>query len=221
MKSFIYASALVASAHAGIMDKLSAVMKEDKAFSPEMQASIENLNEYGCWCFFDNDHGRGKGQAVDAIDETCKTLHDGYECAMRDAEEEGETCIPWEVSYNSAASGLSIAEGCLAANAGNNCAIRSCTVESTFSANLLNTFLVQFVFPNDAYMARNGFDFATVCATKKNGGGPSNKKCCGTYPDRFPFKTLNGDRKCCGTRTYNSLTLKCCDSDNSQVKFNC
>merc|ERR1712048_823591 len=67
----------------------------------------------------------------------------------------------------------------------------------------------------------NGFDVAASCATKKNGGGPSNKACCGNYPDRFPFKTIGGDRQCCGTRTYNALTLKCCDADSSTVKFNC
>jgi len=218
MKVFGYAS-LALVAQSSLLDKI----QDDKAFSPEIQASIDNLNEYGCWCFFGDDHGRGKGQAVDEVDEICKTLHDGYECAMRDAEVEGTTCVPWEVEYNSAVGGadVSIAEGCAASNAGNNCAMRACIVEGTFSANLLNLFLVQFKQPNQSFMARNGFDFATVCATKKNGGGPSNKLCCGSYPERFPFKTLNGDRKCCGTRTYNSLTLKCCDSDSSTVKFNC
>merc|ERR1712154_402234 len=204
-------------------DGANAILGDDKAFGPEIQQSVDNINEYGCWCFFGDDHGRGKGQPVDQVDEICKTLHDGYECAMRDAEDEATTCIPWEVDYNSAVGGddVTIAEGCTAANSGNNCAIRACIVEGHFSANIINALLVQFVSVDQTKMHRNGFDYKGVCATKKNGGGPSNKACCGVYPDRFPFKTLNGDRKCCGSRTFNSLTLKCCDSDASTVKFNC
>ena len=60
--------------------------------------AVRNLDEYGCWCYFYENVGRGKGAAVDEIDEFCKTLHEGYECAIRDSEEVGETCVPWEVT---------------------------------------------------------------------------------------------------------------------------
>jgi len=195
---------------------------DDKAFGGQIGQTINGLNEYGCWCYFSDDHGRGKGQPTDAIDEMCKILHEGYECAMRDAEDEGTTCVPWEVDYVSGVggNGASLAEECAASNAGNNCAIRACTVEGTFVANLLDAMFSGAQIDN-AKRHSNGFDQATTCATKKNGGGPANKACCGNYPDRFPFRTVGGDRKCCGTRTYNSLTLKCCDADSSTVKFNC
>lgn len=194
-----------------------------RAFSGQMGNTINGLNEYGCWCYFYEDHGRGKGQPIDAIDEMCKILHDGYECAMRDAEDEGTTCVPWEVSYTSAigGSGQSVAEECATVNSGNNCAIRACTVEGSFVGNLLDAFIGGGASINNDNRHSNGFDVASSCATKKNGGGPSNKACCGNYPDRFPFKTIGGDRQCCGSRTYNALTLKCCDSDSSTVKFNC
>ena len=194
----------------------------ERAFSGQIGKTIGTMNEYGCWCYFGGDHGRGKGQPVDAIDEMCKILSDGYECAMRDAEEEGTTCVPWEVSYQSAlgGSGLSTAEECFNVNAGNNCAARACTIEGSFVANLLDAFTSGSGLSPLNYHS-NGFDQPTQCATKKNGGGPTNKECCGNYPDRFPFKTIGGDRKCCGTRTFNSLTLKCCDADSSTVKFNC
>jgi hypothetical protein len=194
-----------------------------RAFSGQMGNTINGLNEYGCWCYFYEDHGRGKGQPVDAIDEMCKILSDGYECAMRDAEDEGTTCVPWEVTYTSAlgGSGLSVAEECAQVNSGNNCAIRACTVEGSFVGNLLDAFIGGGAQINNDNRHSNGFDVATGCPVKKNGGGPSNKACCGNYPDRFPFKTIGGDRQCCGSRTYNALTLKCCDSDSSTVKFNC
>jgi hypothetical protein len=186
------------------------------------QATIDQLNEYGCWCYFDEDHGRGKGNPIDAIDEMCKVLADGYECAMRDAEDEGTTCIPWEVDYTSAVggTGLTIAEECAQSNVDSNCAARACTVEGSFIANLLDAFISGNSI-NDDHKHSNGFDIAVGCPVKKSGGGPSNKQCCGNYPDRFPYKTAGGDRQCCGSRTYNSLTLKCCDPDSSTVKFNC
>jgi len=219
-------AAIIGATQANLQQQIDAVVDGNdvaaRAFSGQIANTIDNLNEYACWCYFNEDHGRGKGTPIDAIDETCKTLHDGYECAMRDAEDEGTTCVPWEVSYVSAVGGTgqSVVEECASVNAGNNCAARACTIEGTFVANLLELFVGGASINND-HKHSNGFDVATGCPVKKSGGGPSNKQCCGNYPDRFPFKTVGGDRKCCGNRTYNSLTLKCCDTDSSTVKFNC
>lgn len=221
---FLFSAAYAGSDQMG--DGLSGACSADdaacKAFSGSVANTINNLNEYGCWCYFNDEHGRGKSTPVDSIDEICKTLHDGYECAMRDAEDEGTTCVPWEVAYVSAVggSGQSIAEECAVTNTDSNCAARACTIEGTFVANLLDIFIGGASI-NDGNKHSNGFNTETGCIVKKNGGGPSNKACCGAYPDRFPFKTLSGDRQCCGARTFNSLTLKCCDSDSSTVKFNC
>merc|ERR1739848_287140 len=194
----------------------------DKAFTGSIGKTVRSIDEYCCWCYIGDNHGRGKGQPQDAIDEMCKVLHDGYECAMRDAEDEGTTCVPWEVEYVSAIGGpgIGIAEECSQNNPDSNCAARACTIEGAFIANLLDAFVSGNGIDN-SLKHENGFDQATICATKKNGGGPTNKQCCGNYPDRFPFKTQGGDRKCCGNRTFNSLTLKCCDADSSTVKFNC
>jgi len=42
----------------------------------------------------------------------------------------------------------------------------------------------------------------------------SREQCCGTYPKRFPFKTGHDDqRRCCGSRTYDSTIFECC-ADN-------
>lgn len=42
----------------------------------------------------------------------------------------------------------------------------------------------------------------------------TEKKCCGDYPIRKPYKTLNGERKCCKGKTYNTFYFTCC-SDGS------
>jgi len=195
----------------------------DRAFGANLQATIETINESGCWCYFTDDHGRGKGQPVDGLDEICKVLHDGYECAMRDAEEEGTTCVPWEVDYVSAVGGVTttLADACITANPVNLCAARACAIEGTFVESILGFFVVGGGTFDDTHKHANGFNPKTDCPVKLGGGGPSPKKCCGEYPIRFPFKTLGGDRGCCGSRTFSTLTLSCCDADASVVKFNC
>ena len=70
--------------------------------SSMMQQLIEimDLDRYGCWCYFDKDHGKGHGQPVDEFDTYCQHLHQGYDCAMLDAEAAGEPeCIAWETEY--------------------------------------------------------------------------------------------------------------------------
>lgn len=195
---------------------------ELRGFNDDIMFDVKLISEYGCWCFFGDQVGRGRAQPLDAVDEACRVLAGGYECAMRDAEDEGTTCIPWEVEYASAVggTGLTIPEECANLNEGNNCAIRACIIEGSFVANLLDIFLSGGSI-NNAYKPQFGFNYDESCVVKKSGGGPSLKACCGVYPDRYPFKARGGDRKCCGTRTYNSLTLKCCDFDTSLVKFNC
>jgi len=59
--------------------------------------SLRSLHEYGCWCYFYDDVGRGKGTPVDEIDGFCKTLNEGYQCAIIDSENAGIECSPWEI----------------------------------------------------------------------------------------------------------------------------
>ena len=67
------------------------------------QAIISGIDGYGCWCYFQDAHGSGKGAPVNKVDEQCKILHDGYSCILMDDEdagEDGENCVPWDVKYN-------------------------------------------------------------------------------------------------------------------------
>merc|ERR1711972_294648 len=87
-----------------------------RQFAGVMANAIRNLDEYGCWCYFYDNHGRGKSQPVDETDSYCKMLHDGYECAIRDCADDGIECIPWETSYVSGATNMDLHEGCVQAN---------------------------------------------------------------------------------------------------------
>merc|ERR1712066_128059 len=191
-----------------------------RAFSGNIQNAVERLDEYGCWCYFYDNVGRGKGTPVDEIDGFCKTLADGYQCAMIDGENEGQNCVPWEVVYQpGSGQGPERFQTCQDANPDNSCAARACSVEGIFVDNLF-AFLVSGTQINyEAYGHNDSeFDPATDsgCPVKAGVKGVSGEKsCCGAYPNRFPYKTLDGDRACCGSRTYNTQLLNCCS--NGQV----
>jgi len=175
------------------------------------------LKNYGCWCYFEEE--RGKGQPVDEYDRQCKILQDGYECIRMDAEEQNLECNVWESTYNSAIGtgalgGVSmerLKEECDEANENDVCGSMICRVEGWFTQNIMLLFFQQGILPNTAlYKHDNGaFDPSTECVVQK--GPASEKSCCGEYPERFPFKTQDGSRQCCGGRTYNAQLLNCCE----------
>ena len=72
-----------------------------RQFAPVMANAIQDLDGYGCWCYFYGNHGKGKSQPVDEPDSYCKILHDGYQCVIRDSAAAGIDCVPWETSYRS------------------------------------------------------------------------------------------------------------------------
>merc|ERR1739845_279961 len=67
-----------------------------RAFTGNIANAVNSLDEYGCWCYFYDNVGRGKGTPVDEIDGFCKTLNEGYQCSIIDAENAGIDYSPWE-----------------------------------------------------------------------------------------------------------------------------
>ena len=61
---------------------------------------LQYLQEYGCWCYFDDIYKKGRGNPVSMIDSACKQLQHGYECAVLDGNLEGDSCVPWKVRYS-------------------------------------------------------------------------------------------------------------------------
>merc|ERR1711879_365979 len=222
---------LVAADKASIDRQLMALVGNSslRAFTGNIARAVENFDEYGCWCYFYDNVGRGKGSPVDELDGFCKTLADGYTCTMLDGEaESGEDCVPWEVFYNpGTGQGADRHASCVAANAGaSNCAIRACSIEGIFVDNVFAMLLSGTQADFENFSHRQGFDPSIYvgCPTYyaktgiKSVGG-SEKLCCGGYPNRFPYKTLDGARSCCGSRTYNTNTMNCCA--NGHIKANC
>lgn len=187
-----------------------------------LQADMGLLNQYGCWCYFETDHGSGKGQPVDEIDSFCKVLHDGYTCIQMDAQEKGIDCVPWEVSYNSAFGsgipyGLSmegLVEECNRQNGIGTCQAWTCKVEGWF----VQSYFTYSAFGGQINLANrheNGFDTNLNCPI--NNGPSSDKACCGFYPLRFPYKTYNGERGCCYGHTFNAEMNVCCEDGKSRM----
>merc|ERR1711865_1079668 len=218
--------AVVAADKASIDRQVLALIRNSslRAFTGNLKGAIAQLDEYGCWCYFYDNVGRGKGTPVDEIDGFCKTLADGYQCAIIDGESEGNSCVPWEVNYSpGAGQGPDRFASCQTNNPADNCAARACSVEGIFVDNLFAFLISGTPIAYDTYGHNDSdFDPATDagCPVKTGIKGVSGEKsCCGGYPNRFPFKTLDGDRACCGSRTYNTQLLNCCA--NGQVKANC
>lgn len=176
------------------------------------------INQYGCWCYFEDEHSRTKGGPVDQIDILCKRLHDGYSCAMMDGTAAGFDCIPWEVNYNSAVgSGLAlnmdintIRTECDTQNPNTvSCENWACKIEGYFVQQLLMYF-VNGGLINHANRHDNGFDPNLGCPTSQQ-GQDSERACCDEQPIRFPFKTYDDARQCCVSHTYDATMFDCCN----------
>merc|ERR1712048_659652 len=150
MKSVITFSTftLFASSQAGIIEmkrdfnamKIAAALQKNdsmtadglRSISAAFSAVFESFNGYGCWCYFEAEHGYGRGQAVDEIDQLCHDLANGYDCAMMDT---NNVCIPWEVDYVSGIGGgpEEIVSRCDTNNINNSeCAKIACKIEGMF-----------------------------------------------------------------------------------------
>ena len=204
--------------------------RQKRAFTGQVANTVAQLDEFGCWCYFYDIKFQGRGEPVDEVDGFCKTLQQGYECAMRDGEDEGETCIPWEVSYTpGSGGGDTLVSSCIDMNPNSNCAARACAVESTFVNSLFALLISGQAIDYQSFSHAQGFDPEAGCATGNARNdqeffGPDvtqDYACCGYYPERFPYNTKFGEKACCGTRTYSTSFQNCCSTDPVRVKGTC
>jgi hypothetical protein len=201
-----------------------------------LASSLSDLANYGCWCYFDDKVGNGKGLPRDFIDEECRQLHRSYECAI--AEIAG--CIPYTVR-NAAANTLvaafngDILQACTVLNnpqvVGNAadvpCAIASCAAETKFISNVQNYLLTEdALFSSLTHLGmkyNNGnsdgiFNPERECVAECPRGNcysdKGDRQCCGVMPDRAPFKVHAGDvvleQACCADKEVYTLATHSC-----------
>lgn len=198
----------------------------DRAISDVLTGdNFDRVNEYGCWCYFEDDHGRGHGKPINGIDHICKKLADGYDCCMLDFEEAtgNDSCVPWEVQYlpGSGTGEANLAFNCDGFNPVNpitqegfcrNCA---CKVEGLFVTRAFNLFIAGGEI-DPQYSQANGFDEKVNCPLQE-GIQDTERACCGTAPHRFPYKPLSGERACCGGATFDTTLQECCVDNVARI----
>ena len=147
-----------------------------------------------------------------------------YECAQLD--HQGRTCSPDTVQYsyelNSDPSDFNNnwkkSIRCLdEPNSGKggrwsekaSCRRAICECDKKLAEDLREYF---HIWTHENHQMQGDFDPPSQCQKQPTGGlgqeGPP--QCCGEYPERFPYKTQNGARSCCGNKTYDSAMYECC-----------
>jgi len=235
MKSvFALAASTIPMAFAGVsqMDAMLQALSNNTQVNQRNMINVNNpifttlepIWNYGCWCYFQENHGRGSGEAQNYMDEHCKILHHGYTCVMMDAADENDnSCDPFTHDYNTISIIGAVPEqvqiDCEAKNPGDNCAIRSCAVESYFILNVFAEALGTNVFdPSLKHDAPYNWDSSVCRGTGGTGPGANSPwACCGSYPPRFPYRTGNGRRQCCAEVTYDSTMFSCCNDNTVSI----
>lgn len=192
-----------------------------------LKADMGLVNNYGCWCYFEDNVGKGKGRPVDKVDEICKTLQDGYSCIMSDADEDGNPCIPWEQPYNSAFGGgispftlnmVGLVNECDAQNSPNTCAVHTCKVEGWFVQQYF-TYAIFGGLIDHSQRHEMGFSVEANCVTVQGNNGNWENGCCGEHPQRYPYRAPPNEKACCVATVYNKNMFSCCN--DGQVRLAC
>jgi len=204
-----------------IMSELNELMSGFSDAAPSLRAlspnTIAQLQNYGCWCYFEDDFGMGRGKPVDQIDRLCQNLHDSYECAIL---ESGDgSCIPWKVDYNSSGA-FDLSDRLFECENHNvdDCTKSTCIIEGIFVQNLFDHFMNNGLTINEDYKVQNGFDPAT-CMIQRGIAAEvrGERQCCGEVPFKRPFNDGDGEKACCGGVTYRTAVMECCPDETLRI----
>jgi hypothetical protein len=219
---------------AKIDEMISEWRKNASSVQPNLQSrgamlhstsTLRALDNYGCFCYFDENHTKGSGNPKNDIDERCLALHQGYSCSKID----GDCDEPWNANYNVAVGFQELYSSTTPAdiavqqcNAGGNvgCMLRACIVEVNFAVAMFRDVTVfQGTYDQSLHHAQ-GFVTTTECPKKAPQSG--SIACCGDFPTRAPYKetTDAGDRACCASTVYDSA-MYCCTNDVIQIVGTC
>jgi len=233
LRNGIISSFLASAIYAGNAEIKEALgrIAQNGTSSRSLGGTVSDVGGYGCWCYIDSTHGKGRGKPLDELDAECKTLHHNYECLIMESELGGaEACNvdPWEVAYLRSVEvyaamfnldEIAVQSACETANAGDMCAVNVCKVEMSFSIRIAAHDTVGNTNPD--YVHDNGFNPLTDETCPIKSGTPSERACCGSYPNRFPFKSYGGNRDCCGTHTFDTSMLECCADQTTKFIGTC
>lgn len=194
---------------------------------------------YGCYCLAalheqeGNLAPKGKGQPVDTIDAACKIQQDCYWCAQNVDQNVKESCdqnarYHYNLTYDSAdpdnvdLRGIDCLDPWFDGDGGNkktHCKRAICECDRGLAYRLREAE-ADYNVNNHKLWGAPKFDDSVCtngCSDPGNCGGQGTRdECCGDYEDwglKFPYSTQNGDRACCGRKTYNTGMFECCAGD--------
>jgi len=173
-----------------------------------IQIRFLDLLGYGCWCSFLIRHDlrpRNK-EPSDKIDEICRKWSKCHECSSIDS------------YYQCSAQGHDIyqVQGIIAtgkftcASNEDSCALRSCECDTELVYKLSDLLANDPKNFNIMNSYEKGFSPYSQCIEKRMMSDRKSDKCCGEFPDRFPFWSNMSQKACCGSKTYDVNLFDCC-----------
>lgn len=208
-------------------EDLSSNQQGRNGFIPGVSLLLQNLQEYGCWCFFNDKHGQGRGPPVDDFDSHCMKYHHAVSCAKLEI----DSCDPYNTSYsvtavNSGANG-DITYDCESGN--DPCQTATCYSQTHFISLLLNEQLANLQVPNYPNFSswKDGGNFDNGVCRSSGPGHERQEMCCGTWKHNTKKLLKFGrtlSRSCCdnpsdGTfKTYDMSLSQCCDDGVVRVQ---
>lgn len=229
MKLIITGSAILASVvnaglstiseDLGLLVAQNSSMWDDRSITAMLGNMGSVIDTYGCWCYFDEKHGQGKGHPVNSIDKICRDMAHGYDCAIMDAAADGDNdCVPWEVNYvGGSGQGLdNLVANCDANNA-NVCEAAACKIEGNFVLTFFQMFLLSGIGSIDnAFNHESGYDPVVNCPMVA-GMPDSDRECCGEQPFRYMYKPFGGAKECCGSTVFSAAVQQCCPDNVPRI----
>lgn len=200
----------------------------------------EVVDGYGCYCNMLGSSGgqveKPHGVPADGLDAVCRGWHLANSCSnidqitvdVCDIQTHEYTSVtaadPYQyinfVSFDPFTTEVNedlIITNCQAANAGDDCAIQACNVDANFVVTVVAYFMESEVLGEIPQAD-------TTCPEQEiiiSRGGNGPMACCGSNAARFPYLTNGGQRGCCGSKTYDTAILQCCDESSSLIATTC
>jgi len=168
--------------------------------------NIDHIKNYGCWCNFEDNLMDGAADPVNIYDSICRKFQLCLRCAKIDGETEGYGCNPKTVTWSSHGDPFFNTD-CSNGNPGDLCGESVCSCNVNFIQRIFaQNWIVPSVY-DPVYKHDNGFNQAANCPIVHNG---NDVKCCGYWPDRFPYG-MNSNKECCDEhKVYNPVSQICC-----------
>lgn len=193
----------------------------------DVAMDLRGIWGYGCWCHFGSKLLNGRGTPVNLHDEACKRMQLCLRCAEMDGQKDDYACDPRTTNYNSTLGQAqpgqndninSINSGCQVQNPNDLCGAHVCTCEIQLINDILELVWTQYTHdpkprhPSNPY--GGDFDFAANCKTDP---GVTEIDCCGKYPFRYTYNSLQ--KSCClpSEKLYNPYDTQCCKDGPKKI----